>query len=149
MQQTLEKTIELLDRQNAQTFPYKPLLRYIDQPDNRSYVSSILDVKVEVVKRFENKGLSVDEADRAACKLHLHPSSIWPEWLAIDPIDDELLDLFERHIYQKKRCFECREWKDRTDFFKRKNSPDGLGYKCKACSVKYEKERRMRKLENA
>lgn len=43
-------------------------------------------------RRREAGGLSVWEADEAACKLDKHASEIWPEWgdELLDALDDEL-----------------------------------------------------------
>lgn len=36
-----------------------------------------------------------------------------------------------------KRCSKCKEYKDKTSFGKKKKSPDGLDYWCKACNSLY------------
>lgn len=37
-------------------------------------------------------------------------------------------------LSSKKQCTKCWEWKDRSEFHKRKASKDGLSYKCKECN---------------
>lgn len=141
MTDEITETIKVLDKQNSQLFKYAPLEKLVGET-NKSQVALILGVSVDMLKRFDTKGLTVDEADVLACKLGVHPSFIWPEWLQIEPIDDFLLDMYEKHIDGKKRCFECKEWKMYTDFFKRQKSVDGLGHKCKKCALRYEADRR-------
>lgn len=42
-----------------------------------------------------------------------------------------------------KKCSECQETKELTEFFKNKKSPDGLEYKCKSC--KYQRTKKWYK----
>lgn len=144
MTDEITEIIQLLDKQNSQMFPYEPLEKMLGET-NKSQAALILGVSVDMLKRFSQKGLSVDEADALACKIGVHPSSIWPEWLRIQPIDDFLLDMYEKHIHGKKRCFECKLWKAKEEFFKRQKSIDGLGHKCKSCALRYEANRRKAK----
>lgn len=41
-----------------------------------------------------------------------------------------------------KRCSKCKEWKDRSEFYARKASADGLQHKCKGCRRAYMAEHR-------
>lgn len=34
--------------------------------------------------RYEADGLDVWQADRAACRLGLHPAQVWPDWTDLD-----------------------------------------------------------------
>lgn len=135
--------LRLLEQQNAQTFPFAPLARMVGQ-ESRAGVADILGISVDLIKRFEAKGLTVDEADKLACQIHLHPMYVWDSWMDIQPIDDTILDLVERYVEDKKKCATCGDWKPFDHFFKRAKSPDGLGHKCKECALNYEADRRAR-----
>ena len=41
---------------------------------------------------------------------------------------------------KQKICSECETAKDRSEFYARKASPDGLAYLCKACDLRLHKE---------
>lgn len=41
-----------------------------------------------------------------------------------------------------KQCTICKEYKDTTEFYKRKASKDGLSYRCKVCFAQWETEHR-------
>lgn len=133
--------LHMLEEQNSQIFPFEPLARMVGV-ESRAGMADILDISVDLVKRFEQKGLSVDEADKLACKIHLHPMFVWREWMDIQPIDDVLLDMVEAYIEDKKKCASCGDWKPLENFFKRSKSNDGLGHKCKTCALTYERDRR-------
>ena len=40
-------------------------------------------VERHVVRRWQRKGLTVWEADRAAVAAGVHPANLWPEWWAL------------------------------------------------------------------
>ena len=44
------------------------------------------------------------------------------------------------NLYSMKKCSSCCEVKPLSDYYVRKASPDGLGYKCKVCVLTYTKE---------
>lgn len=39
---------------------------------------------------------------------------------------------------------DCKEWKSRADFNKDAKSPDGLGYRCRACRKKYRRKQEVK-----
>lgn len=42
---------------------------------------------------------------------------------------------------KKKQCPKCKQTLDCSEFYKNKNSKDGLGYQCKECERKYKEEK--------
>lgn len=40
----------------------------------------------------------------------------------------------EKSVRVQKQCSRCWDWKDRGEFYKRKESRDGLAYWCKECA---------------
>lgn len=40
----------------------------------------------------------------------------------------------EASVQAKKQCGRCKKWKDKSQFYKRKENRDGLAYRCKECS---------------
>jgi hypothetical protein len=46
----------------------------------KGLVASALGVDFRHLKRAQNDGLSVLQADRYACRVNLHPAEVWPEW---------------------------------------------------------------------
>lgn len=136
------EAVRLLETQRNQIFPYSNFAQYAQQP-NRSLLASILEVTPSMLKRIEERGwLTVDEADRMACRIGTHPSCIWPEWSAITPIPEFLLELADEFMSSRKKCVSCKEWKETTDFFKRSKASDGLNRKCAKCALEYERARK-------
>lgn len=39
-----------------------------------------LHISGATFRRLRNEGLSVNQADRLACRAGLHPGEVWPEW---------------------------------------------------------------------
>jgi len=48
-------------------------------------------------------------------------------------------------IKTEKKCYNCGEIKNLTEFHKSKNRPDGVNGKCKECTKKYHKNRNKTK----
>ena len=46
-------------------------------------LSKAVGVERHVVRRWQRKGLTVWEADRAAVAAGVHPANVWPEWWAL------------------------------------------------------------------
>ncbi len=51
--------------------------------DSWRSVASVLDEPVERVRRWGDRGIPINAADRCATRLGQHPSAIWPEWWAV------------------------------------------------------------------
>jgi hypothetical protein len=138
------KTLEKLTEQSAQTFSFEPIENLLNE-DRTSEICAILGVSADLIKRFREQGLNLDEADKVACKLGEHPSMIWKEWGEIVPISDSLYDAVEDFMRQHKVCGRCKEWVDRSNFHKRSASKDGIARYCTPCMKVYEKERREKR----
>ena len=47
---------------------------------SKAALARAIGVADRTVFRWQRRGLSDCQADRAACALGLHPSNVWPEW---------------------------------------------------------------------
>lgn len=146
-EETILKTLDQLMVESAQTFSFEPIEKYLNE-DRTSEICFILGISGDLVKRFREHGLSLDEADKVACRLGQHPSMIWDEWNDIKPISDSLYDAVEQFMRDNKLCGKCKEWKSRLDFHKRAASKDGIARYCTPCMKLYEKERRVHRDES-
>jgi len=92
-------------RQLADRLPVAPLL------DGHATVNDAarhLQVHPRQVHRWQHNGLTVNEADRVAVRLGVHPSAIWPDWWTVgvracgcgNPITDI-------GAYRHDRCSDC------------------------------------------
>ena len=54
-----------------------------------------------------------------------------------------------QHKDGKKYCLTCKQWVDEKDFYKSKQSKDGLSSRCKFCQQKYDKKHREQIAERA
>lgn len=141
---SLMEAIELLQEQSAQVFPFSDLEQYL-QETRSSELCEILGISNDLLRRFKETGLSVDEADRMAIRVSSHPCMIWDGWLDIEPIPDEMLNRVEGFMEVHKQCATCHEWKDRSAFYRRSASSDGLSRQCKGCTKIYETNRKRKK----
>lgn len=74
--------------------PLEPLLeiaqkRYRPESDRDHVVgptgvlANVLGISFRTAHRYRRHGLTIDQADRAACELGLHASNIWTNWYEI------------------------------------------------------------------
>lgn len=49
------------------------------------WIASLLDVDRRRVLTWRQRGVSYFDADLIACRLGLHPASLWPNWWALEP----------------------------------------------------------------
>lgn len=71
-------------------------------------LARMLNMHRRTIHRYALKGLSLDQADHAACSLNLHPANVWGrEWQdAVDWDDpDWLVEVKRRHV----RALDWRE----------------------------------------
>lgn len=74
--------------------------------DGRRSMATVLAVPEYRIRRiWEPKGLTTQEADKAAVTLGLHPSAIWPEWFALPTTDEAEPPTF---LPLTDPCCECR-----------------------------------------
>jgi hypothetical protein len=142
--ETIIKAVDRLMEQSSQTFPFEPVEQILNE-DRTSEICMILGVSADLVKRFRDHGMSLDEADKIACKLGEHPSMIWDQWASIKPIPESLYDAVEEFIRSHKMCGKCKQWVVRSNFHKRTASKDGIARYCTPCMKIYEKERREKR----
>lgn len=122
-----------LKRQSEQIFPFAPVEEFMRET-RTSEICDILDISADLVNRFREEGLTVQEADLVACKLLEHPGTIWPEWFSIPHIPDVVLDAIDVFLVDHKECAECARWlKKRESFHRRTASKDGYARICKDC----------------
>lgn len=140
------KTLDRLMIENAKTFSFDPVEELLGE-DRTSEICCILGISADLVKRFREQGLSIDEADKVACKLGEHPSMVWDDWNSVKPIGESLYDAVEEFMKRNKMCGKCGEWVVRSNFHKRSASKDGIARYCTPCMKMYEKERRVRREE--
>jgi hypothetical protein len=62
-------------------FPLEPLRAALGRPNNLQ-LARLVGAHRRQVYRWRDDGLSERLADRSACRVGLHPSNIWPEWLS-------------------------------------------------------------------
>ena len=51
---------------------------------NLSELSRRTGYPLRTIQRWKTTGIPLHSADRLACRLGLHPASIWPHWFNID-----------------------------------------------------------------
>lgn len=52
--------------------------------DGATELARCLGISTRQVLRLRHSGLTEVDADRYACRLGLHPGTVWPEWWSID-----------------------------------------------------------------
>ena len=125
--------VQELKRQSQQMFPFAPVEAFMRE-ERTSEICDVLGISADLVARFREEGLTVEEADKVACKLLEHPGSIWPEWFDIKPIPDDTLDAIDIFLVDHKECSSCGEWLHiDTHFHRRSVSRDGHARVCKEC----------------
>lgn len=136
--------IDQLEIQNSQLFPFENVEAFLRET-RTSEICLQLDVSADLINRYRADGLTVDEADRVACKLHEHVSSIWPEWFNIHHIPEDVMDEIEEFRKVHKKCGKCGVWAVKDGgFYRRTQSQDGFAPFCKKCTKQYDVNRRER-----
>ena len=51
---------------------------------NLSELSRRTGYPLRTIQRWKTTGIPLHSADRLACRLGLHPATIWPRWFTID-----------------------------------------------------------------
>ena len=51
---------------------------------NLSELSRRTGSPLRTIQRWKTTGIPLHSADRLACRLGLHPATIWPHWFTID-----------------------------------------------------------------
>ena len=51
---------------------------------NLSELSRRTGYPLRTIQRWKTTGIPLHSADRLACRLGLHPATIWPHWFTID-----------------------------------------------------------------
>lgn len=134
--------IDELNRQKRQRFPFASIESFLHET-RTSEICDQLGVSADLVNRFREEGLGVDEADAMACRLREHVGTIWPSWFRIQHIPEDVMDEIDEFTATNKQCIECHEWMRKSgNFYRRSASKDGYAPRCKACSKVYEQERR-------
>jgi hypothetical protein len=81
-------------------FPYAPLDRLVVQRSGAdapmSVVAELFGVSTRTLLRWKKNGLLFPAADRAAVRLGLHPSLVWPEWWSVPWADPESVTMVAR-----------------------------------------------------
>lgn len=139
--QTILDAVNMLMKQSAQTFSFEPVEALMNETRNTE-ICFLLGISADLAKRFRAEGLTVDEADKIACRLGEHPSMIWKEWADISPIPESLFDAVEEFMREHKLCGRCEEWVHRSNFHKRSAAKDKIARYCTSCMKVYERERR-------
>ncbi len=66
-------------REPMRRLPVEPLLVAAGGHDDRT-VAELLGVHRRAVSRAREHGLTDRMADRWACRLGVHPGTVWPQW---------------------------------------------------------------------
>ena len=75
-------------REPMRRLPVEPLLVAAGGHDDRT-VAELLGVHRRAVSRAREHGLTDRMADRWACRLGVHPGTVWSEWWDIITDDEE------------------------------------------------------------
>jgi len=135
--------VDLLMEQSAQTFSFQAV-EEIMRETRATELGAILGICTDLVNRFRAEGLTVDEADKVACRLGEHPSLIWVEWSNIEVVSESLYDEVEEFLHANKLCGKCKLWNPREEFHKRSASKDGVARYCRSCMKSYERSRKKK-----
>ena len=139
-QKEILEAIELIEEYGAQRFPFNEIESFLDETRVTELVA-ILGFCAELIKRFREQGMTVDEADRAATTIGVHPSLIWPQWTSVIPISDYVFDEVEEFMASNKLCPKCELWQPRDEYHKRAAAKDGLARFCRPCMKQYDRDR--------
>lgn len=60
------------------TYPFAALLEHMAVSPRQAQV--ILSSSGEAMKRYTERGLTAEQADRLACRAGFHPAEVWPSW---------------------------------------------------------------------
>ena len=72
-------TVPPVERGEPRPFALEALERAIGPLSTRA-MAQVLRASVSTVQSLRSTGLTVWQADRAACRFGLHPSEVWPDW---------------------------------------------------------------------
>lgn len=95
----------------APRLPLAPLLAALDCT-GPAELARLLDTNHSTIRKWKQRGIAWESADRVAVSAGLHPAAVWPEWLDHSiALNAGLCDApsLTRYTRQRCRCHGCRD----------------------------------------